>query len=280
MPQIEIELHEAGPDFQGRLALRRADGSGYERKVSGASCTEVANAVAFVLALALVANEGPPAPSPDSGVAPVAQPPALEVPPAAAPAARPPRTKPAPAGRHSALSFAAGVQLGTRTGLAPRWLVLEGAFLELRRTTNQLLGLTLRGAFVNAASVSHSSVSGSTDFGWWAGRLEVCPLRVHLLTALELVPCAGMHLGRLRVSGHPDTEPSGSGRTSAQWWADGLGTLRLELAVARWLSLQGQADLLLPLTQYRFAFDAPDTSVYRVPSLAAGGFVGLAARFP
>lgn len=284
MPQIEIDLREAGPDFRGRLALRRADASRYEREVSGASCSEVANALAFVLALALVADEGPPESPLPSGVAAAAQPPPREVPTVSPPAARrdgrPPSPRPAAARRQSALSLAAGVQLGTRTGLAPRWLVLEAAFFEVRRTTNKVWGPTLRGGFVNAASVSRSSLGGTTDFGWWSGRLEACPLRVRLLAPLELVPCAGMHLGRLRVSGHPVTEPAGSGRTSAQWWVEGLGTLRVEFAAARWLSVQAQAELLVPFTQYRFAFDAPDTPVYQVPSLAAGGFVGLAARFP
>ena len=51
-PQIAAQIHAASSGFVGQLALRRSDASSYDREVTGASCGEVANALAFVLAMA------------------------------------------------------------------------------------------------------------------------------------------------------------------------------------------------------------------------------------
>jgi hypothetical protein len=58
----------------GQLELSRPDVGVYSREVRGASCEEVANAVAFVLALALTGE--------DPTAQPAAEPPSLPVPPA------------------------------------------------------------------------------------------------------------------------------------------------------------------------------------------------------
>src|ERR1700685_2739226 len=52
-PQIAAHMHAVSSGFVGQLALHRPDGSSYDREVTGASCAEVSNALAFVLALAL-----------------------------------------------------------------------------------------------------------------------------------------------------------------------------------------------------------------------------------
>src|SRR5882724_4324372 len=58
-PQIAAHIHAASSGFVGQLALRRSDASNYAREVTGDSCPEVANALAFVLALALGAKDAP-----------------------------------------------------------------------------------------------------------------------------------------------------------------------------------------------------------------------------
>jgi hypothetical protein len=78
------------------------------------------------------------------------------------------------------------------------------------------------------------------------------------------------------ASGDPEL---GRGREAAKLWADAALTARLELRLWRVLALETQAELLFPLTPYRFAFDSPDTPVYQVPRVAAAAFVGLAVHF-
>ncbi|HEY3255506.1 MAG TPA: hypothetical protein VGJ91_16220, partial [Polyangiaceae bacterium] len=122
-PQGKVSLLADASGFVGELELVRGDGSHYQREVRGATCGEVANALAFVLALTLTAKE-PPAP-----VAP-------ELPKAAPPRAIvSPRVPEKPVEKQrAAWSFGVGVQLGARAGLMPEWALIQAAFLEMRRT--------------------------------------------------------------------------------------------------------------------------------------------------
>lgn len=281
--RVMVALHAAGAGFVGRLELHRADGSTYNREVSGAACAEVANALAFVLALALGAKDPEPAAqesAPESK--PEASPAPAPPPPPTAPVAlsAPPRL-PEPAGspRRSAWSFGFGLQLGARAGLAPDWALVESSFFQARHESTAPFGLTLRLGFSNAQLDARQTANGSADFRWRTGGVEACPARLRLLKTLELVPCAGVHAGQLQVTGHPN--PSAGERVASKLWLDGLGALRLELAVFRWLSVGLEGQLIVPFTPYRFTFDSSNTSVtvYQVPHLASAAFVGLAAHF-
>lgn len=297
LPQLNVGLRATNSGYVGYLALLRADGTRYERQVEGPSCNEVARALAFVLALALGAQE---AASEPQGVAaasettivaagttasapPVTAHSAVRAPPPLArtlppaPARRPDKTR--PAGAEPDWRWAAGVQLGVRAGLAPESALLEGVFIEADQARRAGFALSARAAFLNAPTIHHTSANGSTDFRWWAGRLELCPLHWRLLDDLSLAPCLGAHFGRLRVVGHP-LGPASTGGASTRLWAEAVGALRLELKLARWLSLQAQGDALLPLTRDLYAFDSPDTHVYQVPRLASAALLGLAGRCP
>jgi hypothetical protein len=278
--RVAVQLHAAGAGFVGRLELLRADGSTYHREVSGASCAEVANALAFVLALALGAKDPePPSTQPAPQSKPEA-PPAPLPPPAPSALAAPPRL-PEPPGeqRRSAWSFGFGVQLGARAGLAPDWALVESAFFQARRASTTPFGLTLRVGFSNAQLDTQQTANGSADFRWRTGSLQACPVRLRLSKPLALVPCAGAHIGQLQVSGHPN--PSAGERVASKVWLDGLGALRLELTVLHSLSLGLEGQLIVPFTPYQFTFDSPNSSVtvYQVPNLASAAFVGLAAHF-
>ena len=277
-PQIAAHIHAAGSGFVGQLALRRSDGSTYDREVTGASCSEVANALAFVLALALGAKEAA-APSPPVTVAPVAAPPPV-------PPSKPPATlsapeqapKPALAERRSPWRLGGGAQVGERTGLGRATLVGTG-FLEVRRIAVSPLGFTFRAGFSSAQTTTLTVANATTDVSWWAGKLEACPLRLRILESLAFLPCAATDVGRQRATGRPRGPGSRSG-TASKVWVDGLAAARLELSLARWLSVEAQGELIVPFTRYRFAFD-PDTHVaYRAPLVATAALAGLTAHFP
>lgn len=264
----QVSLHADGSGFVGQLDLERRDGSRYQRVVQGVSCAEVAEALAFVLALTLTATERPPAEA--------KEPPPLVEPPASVATREPPRPVEK---RRSAWDFGAGVQLGARAGLAPEWVLVQGAFLEARRASPGLFGFSLRAAFLRAPSVHRTVQDGTADFSWWAARLEASPLRLQLFQWLDLVPYAGTHLGRSLASGQP-APAGGVGQSSAQLWADAFGGSRLELAALRWLSIQAQSELLVPFTRYQFAFQNPNTPIYQVPAVAAAAFASVELRFP
>jgi hypothetical protein len=274
-PRILVRLHAADVGFVGQLELSLPDVGAYSREVRGASCEEVANALAFVLALALTAKE--PAAQPAS------EPPSPRSPPVT-PTPAPPALSEQPLTREppqstGAWGFGAGAQLGVRTGLGPIWTTVGTAFVEVRRPSATPFTLTLRGSFADAQTITRSDRSGTTDFRWWAGRLEACPVLVKLFEPLSLLPCVGGHVGVLNGAGRPVT---GQGHRPSKLWLDAVTTLRLELRLVSWLSIQAQGELLLPVIHYRFTFDdpAPVTLVYQVPAVAAASLLGIAAQFP
>ena len=290
---VALTLRAAESGFVGQLEIHRADGSTYDREVSGATCEEVANALAFVLALALGAKD--PSPEPARAVPEVvaqAAPPALPpLPPPAAslPAANPPSTLVAtprladPVGRRrrSAWSLGVGVRLGLRAGLSPNAMLVESAFLETRRASSTPFELALRLGFANAQRDGQSSAQGTADFSWQAAYAEACFVRLRLLAPLELLPCAGMHAGQLEVTGHPAPGAGVGSHTAPTTWVDALASLRLELPVLRWLSLGLEGQVVVPFTPNSFTFDGPDSTVtvYQIPRLASAAFLGIAARF-
>ena len=230
----------------------------------------MAHALAFVLALTLTAKE----PSPP--VPPAVVPPPVVPPPMIAPPRVP--EKPVPKQR-SPWDYGVGLQLGARAGLAPEWALVEAAFLEARRTSPGPFGFSARLAFMRAPSVAHTVASGTTEFAWWAARLEGCPVRLRLLEPVALLPCAGMHIGRLTATGKPSPE-FGEGQEVTHTWVDGFAGLRLEVSLLRWLSLQAQAELLVPITRFQYVFENPETPIYQVPAVAGGALAGVELRFP
>jgi hypothetical protein len=282
-PQIAAHIHAAGAGFVGQLELRRSDASNYDREVTGASCEEVANALAFVLALALGAKDATapsdvPA-SPTVVEPPAAPPPVPSVNPPPMPSPPPPllpHELVAPA-RRSRWRLGVGEQVGERSGLGAPTFV-GAAFLEARRVAVSPFGFTFRAGFATAQTATHGDLNGTTEFSWWAGNLEACPLRLRVLGPLALLPCAVVDVGRLHVNGNPSSPGSSSGKAS-RLWLDALAVARLELSLSRWLSLEAQGDLIVPFSRYQFEFKNTDAPTYPVPALAWGAFAGLAGHF-
>lgn len=281
-PRVTVSVLAAGSTFVGRLALQRADGSSYDREVSGASCAEVASALAFVLALALGAED----PAATTVAAPATpKPPEAEQPPK--PSTPPPvtsvppvnRSAPAPEPRPSGWRLGFGVQGGERAGLSPLPLLFGSVFVQAQRRSAPLSGASWRAGFSLAPSASSSDENGTTDFSWWAYALEACPVRARLFGRLEARPCAALDVGRLHVHGVPLSAPGSSAQSASRVWVDVMTGVRLELPFGGVFSAELQGNLILPLTHYKISFD-PGAMVYEVPGLAAGGLIGLSARFP
>lgn len=295
-PRAWVRLQQVGPDVSARLELTREDGSSYARELGGESCDAAAEALAFVLAYALSGgdrgNAAVPAPPPAAATPSAPGEPAA---PAAATSSAPVEpAKPAPSAPAAAVPAAAAeappslpprwrfgfaAQLGARAGLAPVWTPVESGLFDVRRRKSGLAPV-LRVAVQHAEPVQRVDAFGSTEFSWLAARVEGCPLQLPLVETLQAVPCAGVHLGRIRAEGKPKDALSGAGRRVDEPWVDAVLALRLELTLVRLLQLELQADALVPFTPYQFAFDNPDTSVYQVPRLAWAGFAGLGLHFP
>jgi len=62
-------------------------------------------------------------------------------------------------------------------------------------------------------------------------------------------------------------------------WADVFASARLQVHLVGPLYAMADAELVLPLTQYQFAFD-PSTPVYEIPVAAGAGLAGLFVQIP
>ncbi|MES1186339.1 MAG: hypothetical protein ABUL60_21190 [Myxococcales bacterium] len=277
-----VRLQAAASGATASVELTRADGSRYQRELSGESCEAAAQGLAFVLAYALGGGDAEDAPVPEMPQESPATAPARAAAPVSAPVeTSSPQVAPivasAPRPR-SSMRWGAALQLGARTGLGPTWTWVEAAALDLRRRDG-VLAPVLRVAVLHGEPIQRLDAAGSTELSWLAGRLELCPLQLPLARTLKALPCLATHVGRITAEGKPTSAPE-LGRRAREPWVDAAAALRLELSLFGVLQLEAQGELLAPLTPYRFAFDHPDTSVYQVPALATAGYLGLGAYLP
>jgi hypothetical protein len=76
------------------------------------------------------------------------------------------------------------------------------------------------------------------------------------------------------ADGRP-TGATGVGLVDAEVWLDASALARLEVREWQPIVLQAQAELIAPITQYRFAFEHLEAPIYQVPPLAAAASLGL-----
>lgn len=275
-----VQFRSSPAGAVGRFELERQDGSRSSRQLESASCEEAATALAFVLALALGGREANAAAAPGSASQPPLEAPLAPEP--SAPIADRPPTAAAVARVRAAWRwrFGVGVQLGARSGVGPSFTPVGGGVIALRGDHQGPWDLALRMAFLRGQPITHADDAGTSSFKWLAGRVEGCVWSARFFAALTVTPCLASNVGQLTVAGAPEALPGAAGGSAAKLWLEAGGALRLELQIVKSLSIEAQAEALVPFTRYRFAFDRPDTLVYRVPRLAAGVFFGLAAQFP
>src|SRR5260221_1776715 len=129
-PRVAVALRAAGDAFAAHLELLRNDGSKYVRDLDGPSCVELAEAMAFVLALGLGdrAPDGGKREEPPANLAPVQKTKVVE-PPVAARETAPPAISPEPSARYWSLGV--GAALGARGGLGPTWTSVGGGIAVL-----------------------------------------------------------------------------------------------------------------------------------------------------
>lgn len=277
-PMVAVQIEAVPGGYRGRFELQREQGTSVRRELNASSCSEVAPALAFVLALALgkrESDEGQSLPGSRPGAKP--QPRALSSVGNEHPSA--PRSPPAPQTMN--WEFGAGAEFGPRWGLGPTWTFVEAGSLEaMERVRHGFFRWDVRASLSRSETISRIDSFGVTEFSWLAGGVEVCPLQLPLHAGLSALPCLGAHVGEIRAKGRPAAKPGAMGRDTHDLWLDGFANLRLELQVLKALLLQAEAQLLVPATGYRFAFDSPDTTVYQVPAVSGAAFLGVAVHFP
>jgi len=234
---VTIERSEAG--YEGLLKVRRGEGAWTERRVHGATCPEVADALAVVTAIMLreaAAAPLPPAPPPST---PSAPPPSASPPPELP---KPPPAKPrlratghtydgdfvVPKGTVRVLpSYAVNLYGGATVGLLPSALVprvdltlTRATFVGLPDGRTAMVGpiLRTRGSLFGPSSFASADGHGTNLLGFALG-IQLCTSPLYDTEGFVLLGCSGFSAGLARLD---TTGPTGleRGRTSALASAD------------------------------------------------------------
>ena len=261
---------DAGPPASGRVTILDADIPIGTRYVEADACADVADALALVIALSIAPHASPPTapaphPTPASPPAPVAPTPSAEA------AEDAPSRQSEPTNRSGGLF--AGADLAVTYGVAPSTLFAASPYVGWRSGADGILDPAIRLALVHATYGGQPAPTGSADFAWTAGRLDLCPAR-WTWSSLALTACARVEGGVLTLTPHDVGLPE---RAVRPWFAAGL-VARAEWWILRPLFLDVDVDVLLHATDDRFYF-VPDTTLYRVPVVGASGGLGLGAHF-
>ena len=249
--------------LQGELQVLADDGSSSSRRVEGATCQAVVEALSLTAALALesVASTAPsplPAPSP----APPPKPLSFTKP-ALSPNAR-------SAGQPRLRGFA-GAQASLGQILTPHLNAGGGLLGRARLERGRVLSPSL------TLLVSHSrnelfDSSRHVSVSLTGVSLAVCPLALGPTPRLRLEPCLTGTGAELSAAGR---ELPMAATVSRSWW--GVGALaRVSLALLTELALEVEAGALLPLVDRRFVVVPSGTSLGSTPAFAPFASLGLA----
>ena len=274
---IQVVIVQTPTGYTGTVLFFGA-GRRAEKRLTAPSCGELADALAFVAALALrsdepgqrVEEQRPP--QGDATTQPSATSDARERArerprePPSKPARAEPTVGPSPspiASASGARSTSFGVEVGALVAVGPApativagllgvdWVMPTGGPWELA------LGLGASGGA--APDVNESG--GVASFAWFVGRVTACVLKLSLGSRVRARACA-LADGGVEVARGSETRAAGT--SSRGWLSPGAG-LRIEVPLAeRWFVLAG-AGAELPLRRDVYAFGAND--FFEVPTV-------------
>ncbi len=267
---VTIARGEDG-NVEGSFSLSSAEDPlrpSVSRTISGASCSEVFDALTLFAALSLdpLVDE-PAAPANEQRVQPSAAPLTLPV----------SNTSVTPrAASHGARWRAAlGAHIGLMSARTASTVELLEPFGELSlHAWAAPLTPAVRLGFSTASADSAASAQGFARLHWTVARVDACPLELRLGAQGALRPCLSASGGVLSARGERVDHPRAP---DIPWWTMG-GLLRGEWNFSGSLALEADAGLDSPLRRSRLYFE-PETRVYRAPAILTRITLGLALHF-
>jgi len=269
---IELTLGTTDSGATASLGLLERDGRLFTRTVEGASCEEVAKAIALITAMAIDARarEEQSAESLPKEPVLLPSPPEVSV---SSPMVRQQlvqlagEVRPRP---RSWLSTGLGLGLDDRYG--GRVGLSESMFVGWRHTT----GLSLRLGASHARGLAGEEPRRA-EFSAWSFRLDGGSV-VPLTERLSFLPALGTTLGRFEAVGVASEVVPEVRERSLLWF--GLSALgRLGLRAATWLEFELEGAAEFPLNRGDFVFEQPRSPVFRTPSLGFSGTLSAKAEF-
>jgi hypothetical protein len=267
-----VTLSQEEDEAMGRLERQTADGIVAIREVTGDTCDEVANALAFTLGLVDQRHteepgQPPPPPAPKDHEAeqtppPPANPdPPLRTEPPDAP------TAPDPTAPNRPLLGATRLGIGAtgRSAVGPRG-VWGGAIAV--SFDDVALPWRLEAQFARG---DQEVELGNFGLQLWTGRVEICPVTVE--RSVRLAWCGGLELGQLRAHGD-----GGDGTRSSSGWVAGSVEERIRWPADRPLALEGSFGAFVPLRSYRVVAENPRRLLHRVDAAGLTASLSVTLR--
>lgn len=278
---LVVRVEGTSGGYVGRLTIDDAGTRSTPRELRGATCAEVASALALIGALAVdpEASTAPrPAPPesepPPPGPAP-SPPPSASPSASAAPSPPAPSPVPAPLARPSSSSRTEAplVAVGASAELAA-W---SGPVASLRLFGDLMVGHpTFRLAFARSLEVERAATVGAARLTWTTVSGAFCPIRIALVDdVLDLRPCVELAGGVLDAEGIAVRQPTSRSRP----WLTAAAHGRLVWALARAFALEVEGGAMAPFFRESFFFE-PAIPVYEAPAVAGFGRFAAAVRFP
>lgn len=253
--RIEIEIAAVDGRFTGHLLAADRFGSENRQAVDGASCGEIARALAFLAGLAVELGERRQVDLVSMGA-----------PPGAPPAA------PAP---HS-FRIAGRILAGVTGGLADAPSLMGEVGVVLDDVRPRVFAPALEGAILVAGDSQIEGRRGSAALSLLGGRLAACPVRLSKSKA-ELRPCLGAAFGEVwgRATSLTDAP------TVTEPWLSAEGTLALRWFVTSQILAEVEGGAVFPLMRpsYSFAFQPAGQPLYTVPRVTGRIAAGVGFRF-
>jgi hypothetical protein len=295
---FRVRIEPNGDRVRGSLAI--GDGTAV-RDVAHSPCADVANSMVLMIAIALsgertthapvgTANEGAEERTTDDAVEKPRTPPATKAP-AASPSAgtetktataptavtRTPERR-APEASRERESFRAGVwgTAGLSGGVAPFPAVAVSGGAELELPWIAVVKPSLRAGVMHASGDTSVDGFGGAEFRLLAFAGRLCPHAFSLSRRWALATCASLELGELTARG---VRTPNRRVERMPWFALGLAP-RVELALSRVVSFEGELGVRGIVRHDRFVFEPEATEVYDVPRFAPHVSLGASARFP
>jgi hypothetical protein len=257
---VQIEAQEGGR-YVGRITVTDAQGATGSRTVDDKTCHDVARAAAFIASMAI--NLGGQMESPDPK--PARRPAAPRPPPAAAAPSPPP---PEPTAVRVSLDAAFELVGGIAPSMRPGGRV---GFLLGSRSPHLL---SPWGRFSVALTESRLDArSAGAEIWLLTGRADLCPIRIGA-SALFASPCAGVEAGAIFSEGNRVVPV----RSAVTLWLAPSAMIHARWNATRVLFLEIEGGAIFPVIRHRF-FAQPDTTLYRIPPVAARLGVGLGVHF-
>jgi hypothetical protein len=273
---FHVEIQADGASSVGRLAFSDRLGERQERSARDASCAQVVDALALIVAIAIDPHTLLSAPSSlASKGRDVDELPRTPQPAPAPPSAAPPpprRSRAATIGRPEA---AAGLRAIARSGFAPDVAPGAGVFahiaLEGERSWRPAALLSID----YARSSPIAAGSGAAQSELLAARLDACGARFAIGRRLHTGVCPALELGVFHAVGLRLAQPSSSRAT----WAAAAALIRAEWAPLEAWVFEIEGGPVVPLLRHAIVVGPPRGEVYAMPAVGMLLAAGVGVHF-